>query len=96
MDISKIQPVGTRCLVQVEQAATQSESGLYMENNSNVSAAPSLGVVLKAGESSKYVVGQKVFFRRFSLDELKVITPQGEQTINLVEDDEVVAIFNNN
>lgn len=94
MDIEKIAPVGKRCLVKVIESASESKYGIVLENASNTATTPIVGVVLKAGASSDFKEGQKLFWRRYALDELKFITEGGEQTIFLVEDEEVLAVIN--
>ncbi len=86
-----IRPVGPRCLVKVYESASQSASGLFLDNTSNASAAPVMGTVLAAGEESNFKQGDEVLFRRYSVDVLKIITEQGEQTIHLIEDEDILA-----
>jgi co-chaperonin GroES (HSP10) len=98
MDITKIEPTGDRYLIEIYQSASESASGLAIENNNNVSAAPVLGTILKVSNKAKedFKVGDQIFFRRYSIDELKVITPDGEQTIYMVEGSEIVAVVRSN
>lgn len=93
MKTENIIPTGDRYLIEIHKAAAKSSSGLLIENNSNVSAAPVLGTVLKAGDTGKFREGQLVMFRRYSVDELKFITEEGEQTVHIVEGSEIIAII---
>jgi co-chaperonin GroES (HSP10) len=93
MDKNKITPVGDRYLIEIEKSASQSASGLTMENNSNVNSAPVLGTIIKAADGCPYKAGDKILFRRYSLDDLKVITENGEETISIVEGSEILAVI---
>lgn len=98
--MQNIIPIGKRCLVKPYQAAEKTESGLLMNNESNVSAAPVKGTVVAAGrgrwwklwlDGSEFQVGDVLYFRRYSIDILKTITEKGEQVVNVVEDADVIA-----
>jgi co-chaperonin GroES (HSP10) len=91
MKTEDILPVGDRYLIKIHRAANESASGLAMENSSNVSAAPVLGTILKSGSEAQFSEGTKILFRRYSVDELKFITSEGEQTVFMVEGSEIVA-----
>lgn len=86
-----LKPIGARVLIQPFQAATQTESGLIMENSSNAST-PVKGTVIEAGDKSQFKTGDILFFRRFAMDTLKIVTPQGEKEVNLCDDEDVLAI----
>ena len=86
-------PVGSRCLVKPFIAADKTESGLVLNNESNVSAAPVRGTVLKAGDKSKFKKGQDLLYRRYSMDSLKMITPKGEETVYFVDDEDVLGYY---
>lgn len=89
-----LEPIGDRFIISIHKAADESSSGLSMENNSNVSSAPVLGTIIKIGEGAKgsFKVGEKILFRRYSLDEMKYITEEGEQTVHIIEGSEIVAV----
>ncbi len=92
LSIDKMVPVGKRCLVQPLKREGVSVSGLIMPEDAN-NPTPVAGTVIKAGTASVYKEGDFVFFRRFSVDEIKFSTASGEMVVNLVEDDEVVATY---
>lgn len=96
MNKENIFPIGDRYLIEVYKAANESASGLIMENSSNTSAAPVLGTILKSGDRATFSPGQQILFRRYSVDELKFITAEGEQVVVLVEGNDVVAIIGSN
>lgn len=91
MNIKSLIIVGDKYLIRPHEAANESSSGLIMENSSNVASAPVLGTVLKAGEKGEFKEGDQILFRRYSIDELKFITSDGEQTVYIVEGSEIVA-----
>ena len=93
MNNENIKPVGNRYLVKIYRAASQSESGLILENSSNTSAAPVMGTVLEVGDNPRFQKGDTILFRRYSVDELKYVTEQGEQVVHLVEENDVVGII---
>lgn len=94
MEFQKINPVGKRVVVEVYESAGQSNSGILLAHNSNTAAGKVLGTIVEAGDESRFrdKVGSLVFFRRYSIDELKYIDKNGEKTVNLVDDDEVLAL----
>ena len=92
MDLNDILPVGERVVIKAYESATQSAAGLAMENTANTSVAPVMGTVVTAGDGSRFKKGQELMFRRYSTDVLKVITPEGEKEVMLVDDEDVLAI----
>lgn len=93
MIIDKLILVGDKYLISPHKSADKSSSGLSMENTSNVASAPVLGTILKAGTKGEFGEGDQILFRRYSIDELKFITPEGEQTVFIVEGSEIVAVI---
>ena len=93
MKINKndIQPVGARCLITIYKDADVTDSGLYKAEK-EFEATPVVGTVFKAGTLSFFKEGDIVMFRRYSLDELKFNDDAEEVILNLVEDEEIVAV----
>lgn len=87
----KIVPLGARSLVKPYEAAGKTASGLIMDNTSNTSSAPVRGTIIVAGDTSAFKAGEEIMFRRYSIDDLKFITDQGEQVVSLVDDQDVLA-----
>ncbi len=91
---NEIKPIGKRCLIQIEQSANKSASGLILnQDQNNISTAPVIGTVLNKGSESIFEIGDKLLFRRYGVDELKFITESGEQKVFIIEDEEVLAII---
>ena len=82
----KLQPTGLRYVIEPYEAATETQSGLIMDNTSNTSAAKIKGTILEVGDGDngrlcKYKKGDIVYFRRYSIDELKYINESGEDVL---------------
>lgn len=94
MIFAKVNPVGPRIVIRPHESSSVSESGLVMSNSSNTATGKVLGEIVETSPESKFkdMIGKKVLFRRYSIDELKFITQKGEQTVHLVDDDEVLAL----
>lgn len=90
--IERIIPKKNRILIQPKQRGEVTKSGIILpESDSN--ATPVMGTIIAAGNESEYAVGQTVLWRRFSVDELKIETPEEEIIMYFVEDDEVIAVI---
>lgn len=83
-------PIGKRCLIKPYQSADKTTSGIILDNTSNASSAPVRGTVIRAGDTSVFKVGDELYFRRYSIDSLKTVTPEGEVEVSIVEDDDVL------
>jgi len=90
-----LKPIGKRVLIAPYIAADKTESGLFMENNSNTSVATTRGVVMEAGAESQFKKGDELMFRRYAVDELKTITEKGEVVVSLVDDEDVLCLLIN-
>lgn len=90
--MNKIIPIGARCLITPYVSADKSSSGLILEATSNTVAASVKGTVIAVGDKSRFKEGDVLYFRRYSMDDLKTMTPEGETTVNIVEDDDVLCL----
>lgn len=89
--VDQIQPLAKHILVKPIGRPTETSTGFVMPEE-GWSPTPVVGLVIAAGEGSQFKVGQIVFFRRYSVDELKFISADGQnQIVNLLSDDEIVA-----
>jgi chaperonin GroES len=68
-----IQPLGENILIQSEKIETRTDAGIYLPETANQERSQ-LGKVIAVGESDKIKVkaGQKVVFRRYGGEEVKV------------------------
>lgn len=89
--LSDIIPAKRFLIVKPLEKPKETENGLIMPEE-GFSPTPVIGEVVSAGPESQYQVGQTVFFRRYSVDELKFYDAGGKiAVVNLISDDEVVA-----
>jgi len=93
MQSENVYPIGKRVLLKIYESANETEGGLTLSHSDNTHMAPILGTVLKVGDKSVFKEGDMVFFRRYSVDELKFVTSSGEQKVHMVEDDEIIGLY---
>lgn len=79
------------CVIKPYEASSISASGLVIANDSNAAGGKVRGVVLEVSPGVNIPIGATVLFRRYSHDEVKYIGPQGEVSVYLVHDDEILA-----
>ena len=77
MDISEIQPVGPRVLIEPYKSAEKSAAGLVMENSSNTANAPVRGTIVAVGDKGKFKKGMDILYTRYSTYKCVIITPEG-------------------
>lgn len=92
IDPTLIKPVGDHILVETFTGDNTTSSGLEMADTTS-NTFPVAGNVIASGPQSKYVAGQQVMFRRYSLDELKISSGGVEQVVYLLEDSDVLALY---
>lgn len=85
-----IYPVGPRLLLEVFKHATETREGLIM-TESEGHATPTVGTVIRTGETSMYQVGDVLMWRRYGIDNIKVYTADGDKEVYLLEENEVIA-----
>jgi co-chaperonin GroES (HSP10) len=90
IDVRDIVPLKTGIIIKELERETVTESGLELTETQN-SGTPVVGTVVAVGEESRFKIGDTVFFRRYSVDELSFIVDGKKQTVNFITDDEVVA-----
>lgn len=104
--VDNLVPVGFRVLVNVWKKPTETNSGFILPENENA-GMPVLAQITILGKKTwmqklkmlfglkaKYRVGQSVYFRKYSIDEMKVSTPEGEIAIYILEEDEIIGLVN--
>lgn len=95
IDPEKIVPKGGYLLVEVYEPPKETSAGLEVFNSDALYATPVMAAITRTGEKSEYKVGDKVLFRRYALDELKLPTAEGEQKIFLLDEKEIIAHISN-
>jgi len=83
-------PVGKRLLVETFKQAEESSEGLELGVGDGY-ATSVLGTVVRAGDGCMFTVGDILMWRRYSVDNLKVYTKDGEKEYSLIEENEVIA-----
>ena len=73
----------------------KTKSGIVIANQES-SATPSIGKILAAGTKAKYKVGEMVFFRRYSLDEIEVKMADGKKKMSFIATEDVIAEYKPN
>ena len=84
----RLEPLFNQVLVAVEEKQEVTESGLVIPDNASFDR-PQTGTITATGpEADKVKVGDKVIYRRFSPDEVKI----GEETHTLLSQADILAI----
>lgn len=92
LDTSLIEPLRDYCLVEIAKTDVETTSGIFI-SEAQAYSTPVFGTVKKAGPKSGFNPGDILFFRRYSVDELKFVTDEGDQTIFLVQTPDIVCAY---
>lgn len=92
LDVQDIVPLKNGLIIKELEKDTVTESGLELPEQQHA-GTPVLGQVIAVGEESKFVIGDIIFFRRYSVDELSFTVDGKKVTVNFLTDSEVVAKF---
>lgn len=89
-----VQPIGPRVLIKPDEAKEEKTSGgLYIPPTAQDDKKPEVGVVVALGQDKdhtfKVKVGDKVFFKKYSPEEIKV----DEEMFYVIEEDDVLAVI---
>ncbi len=93
--VTDIQPVGDKIIIELYNRPKETTGGFILPEEAN-SSTPVLGKILAKGEDSIYDIGDMVFFRRYSVDELKFNVDGKQEIVSLISDEEIVAILKKN
>lgn len=85
-----LKPIGARVAIEPAQGDSVSEGGLVLSDSNNT-AMPVRGKVIARGNSSQFDIGDILYFRRYSVDVLKMNEGGLEKIINMVDDADIVA-----
>lgn len=93
-EFRSIGPRNHMVVIKPYESATETKSGMMKVNQSNTASGKSRGIILEVASdcSPDLKVGQTVLFRRYSHDEVKYVSPEGEVSIFLVMDEEILAV----
>ena len=85
-----IKPVGAKMIVEPSEVV-ETASGVLRVNQGH--STPVKGRIEASGAISAFKAGQIVYFRRYSVDELKIPQADGsEKSMFIVEDSDVVCV----
>ena len=87
--MNNVEPIGARVIIEPEKL-TETDSGILRADQGQ--ATPVKGTVKAAGKDSQFKVGDILFFRRYSVDDLKMPMADGtEQSLFICDDADIVA-----
>jgi len=90
LDVADIVPLKTGVIIKELERDSVTESGLELPEAQHA-GTPVVGEIVAAGSESQFKIGDIVFFRRYSVDELTFQVDGKKQTVNFLTDSEVVA-----
>ncbi len=102
--LDNLKPVGFRVLVNIYKKPTETASGFIMPEQEHA-GMPALAQITVLGKKTlwqhlqmllglkpKYRIGEWVYFRKYSVDELRLSTPEGELSLFVLEENEIIGI----
>ncbi len=89
--LENIKAVGDKIIIEVFTKINTNSDWEFPEEQ--YTATPVVAKVIARGEDSIYDIGDLVFFRRYSVDELKFKIDGKDRTVSIISDEEVVAII---
>lgn len=104
--VEKLTPVGFRVLVNTYKKPTSTLSGLSLPQSENEGISVKAQIVCLGkktigqklavffGLKPRYKVGQWVYYRKYSIDELRLQNATEEVTLYCLEENEIVMIVN--
>lgn len=102
--VNSLIPVGFRCLLSIEKKPTETASGFVLPEAENggmpvraqicVLGSKTFGQKLQMlfGIKPRYKVGQWVYFKKYSVDELRFSTPEGDLVLFVLEEGEIIGV----
>ena len=104
--VEKLTPVGFRVLVNSYKKPTATASGLSLPQTENEGISVKAQIVelgkktvgqklaVFFGLKPRYKVGQWIYYRKYSIDELRMTTPNGDLTLYCLEENEIILVVN--
>lgn len=102
--IDKLTPVGFRVLLNIYKKPEETSSGFILPETENKGMpvmaqitvlgkkTPWQNLIMLLGFKPRYKVGQWVYFRKYSVDELKISNGDKELTMFVLEEEEIISI----
>ena len=104
--INELTPIGFRVLLKPYEKPETTSAGFFIPESEN-SGMPAMGQIVILGRKTiweklqlflglkqSYSVGDLVYFRKYSVDELRISAPDGETVIFILEEDEIIGLVN--
>lgn len=104
--VDSLIPVGFRVLVNAYKPPRETAAGFALPENEN-DGMPVMAQITVVGKKTiwekfliliglkpKYSVGQWVYFRKYSVDELQFSTPEGKIALFVLEESEIIGVVN--
>lgn len=104
--IESITPVGFRVLLSIYKKSQETSSGFSLPDSDNA-GMPVMAMITTLGKKTllqeiqmilglkpRYRIGQWVYFRKYSIDELIVNTSDGNLNLYVLEEAEIIGVVN--
>lgn len=104
--VEDLVPIGFRVLINMYKKPEVSTDGFLLPESEH-NGMPALAQITVLGKKTlwqkilitfgfrpKYRIGQWVYFRKYSVDELRMSTPSGELVLFVLEENEIIGLIN--
>lgn len=104
--VDKLIPVGFRVLLKIYEKPTETDSGFILPESEHT-GMPVMGQITVLGKKTlwekililfgfrpRYRIGQWIYFRKYSVDELIINAPEGTLNLFVLEENEIIGIIN--
>lgn len=102
--VDNLVPVGFRVLLNIYKKPTETTSGFVLPEQEN-DGMPVMAQITILGKKTfwqrmqmvlgykpRYIIGQWVYFKKYSVDELRFSTPQGDLALFVLEESEIIGV----
>lgn len=104
--VDSLIPIGYRVLLNIYKKPENTDSGFILPESEH-NGMPALGQITVLGKKTlwqkilivlgfrpRYKIGQWIYFRKYSVDELIIESPQGTLNLFVLEENEIIGIIN--
>lgn len=104
--VEDLVPIGFRVLLNLYKKPETTDDGFILPETEH-NGMPALGQITVLGKKTawervlvflglrpKYRIGDWVYFRKYSVDELRMSTPAGELVLFVLEENEIIGLIN--
>lgn len=106
--VENLVPVGFRVLLNIYKKPTETSSGFVLPQQEN-DGMPVMAQITVLGKKTfwqnvqmifgykpRYEIGQWVYFKKYSVDELRFSTPEGDLALFVLEENEIIGLVKTN